>query len=99
MTHRNRKLLDIAHGAPCMLLLGVADCGAYPSVPVHSDMLRHGRGNGHKSHDCMAIAGCPACHAAFTRWNLGREGYDTAWRNAYERYQIWLWENGMVTVA
>lgn len=99
MTHRDRRLLDLAHEAPCMLQLGVPGCGTNPSVPCHSDMLRHGRGAGHKSHDCLAVSGCPACHAAFTRANLGREGYEAAWAAAYERYQVWLWENGRVKAA
>ena len=71
--HRNRALLDIAHEAPCMLLLGAEGCGNHPSVPCHSDAQRHGRGAGCKSHDCFAVPGCPACHTAFTRANLGRE--------------------------
>ena len=99
MTYRNRKLLDIAHDAPCMLLLEVEGCGNHPSVPCHSDMLRHGRGVGHKSHDCFAVPGCPACHAVFTRAEMGREDYDFAWRNAFERYQVWLWSDGRVKVA
>ncbi len=99
MTYRNRKLLDVAHEAPCMLRLGVHGCGEYPSVPCHSDLLRHGRRVGHKSHDCLAVPGCPACHGAFTRANLGREGYETAWLIALERYLVWAWENAKVKVV
>lgn len=94
----NRALLDIAHDAPCFLRLGVEGCGANRSVPCHSDMLRHGRGAGHRSHDPFAVPGCPVCHAAFTRKNLGREGYEAAWLAAFERYQVWLWENQKVRV-
>lgn len=97
MTFRSRKLLDVAHEAPCMLQLGVP-CGHDASVPCHSDMLRHGRGVGHKSHDCLAVPGCPACHNLFTRKHLG-ELYDSTWQRANERYQIWLWENAKVKVA
>lgn len=99
MTHRNRALLDLAHDAPCMLLLGFKGCGADRSVPCHSDMLRHGRGESHKSHDCLAVPGCPVCHAGFTRGELGRAGYDVAWSMAMERYLVWLWTNGKVKVA
>ena len=98
MTHRDRKLLDLAHEAPCMLLLGAEGCGNDRSVPCHSDKLSHGRGVGHKSHDCLAVPGCPACHAIFTRQHLGREGYDQAQAAALERYTVWLWENGKVSV-
>ena len=102
--HRDRKLLDIAHEAPCMLLLGAHGCGAHPSVPCHSDMQRHGRGVGNKSHDCLAVPGCPACHAVFTRAHLGRGysesyGYEEAWIAALERYLVWLWKNKRVRVS
>lgn len=98
MTHRDRKLLDVAHDAPCMLQL-VNGCGNHPSVPCHSDMLEHGRGAGHKSHDALAVAGCPACHAVFTREKLGRDGYREAWIKAFQRYMVWLWTEGRVRVA
>jgi len=99
VTHRNRALLDCAHDAPCFLLLGAEGCGNDASVPCHSDMLAHGRGAGHKSHDAYAVPGCPRCHALFTRAHLGREGYYEVWRNAFERYVLWLWENGKLRVA
>ena len=94
--HTDRKLLDLCHEAPCMLRLGVPGCGNHPSVPCHSDILRHGRGVGNKTHDLYAVSGCPACHSAFTRERLGRQGYEDAWLYAYERYQLWLWTNGKV---
>lgn len=98
-THRNRKLLDLAWEAPCFLQLGTVGCGNHPSVPVHSDMLRHGRGVGHKSADLFAVAGCPACHAVFTRARWGRSGYEALWQEAFEKYQLYLWESGKVKVA
>lgn len=99
MTHRNRNLLDIAHDAPCMLQLGAPGCGNHSSVPCHSDMLRHGRGVGHKSNAIFAVAGCPSCHAVFTREHLGRAGYEEAWLRAHEKYLVYLWDNGLVRVA
>ena len=98
MTHRDRKLLDVAHDAPCFLRLADG-CGTNRSVPCHSDMLAHGRGVGHKSHDCLAVAGCPACHAVFTRAKLGRDRYAEVWAEAFARYTVWLWEQGKVSVA
>ena len=81
-----------------MLQLRAPGCGNYPSVPCHSDMQRHGRGAGHKSHDCLAVAGCPACHSVFTREHLGRAGYEEAWLAAFERYVVWIWESGRISV-
>ena len=97
--YRNRSLLDLAHEAPCFLRLGAPGCGSNPSVPCHSDMVRHGRGVGHKSHDLFAVPGCPACHAIFTRANLGREGYELAWQIAFERYVAWMWNEGKVRLV
>ncbi len=99
MTHRDRTLLDISHDAPCMLQLGVPGCGNHRSVPAHSDMLRHGRGVGHKSADIFAVPGCPACHAVFTREHLGRIGYEEAWLRAHERYLVWLWDEERIRIA
>lgn len=97
--HRDRKLLDCAHEAPCCLLLGGPGCGNDPSVPCHSDALEHGRGSGSKSHDALAVAGCPACHAVFTREHLGRSGYLEAWGKAMARYLVWMWATGRVRLS
>lgn len=79
-----------------MLRLATKGCSVNDSVPCHSDLLRHGRGVGHKSHDCLAVPGCPACHAVFDRKHLGRDGYEFAWMQAFERYQVWMWTEGKV---
>lgn len=98
-THRDRSLLDLAHEAPCFLQLGVKDCGKHPSVPCHSDMLAHGRGEGLKSHDALAVPGCPACHAVFTRKHLGKAGYLEKWAQAIALYLVWLWKNKKIQVV
>lgn len=96
MTIRNRKLLDVAHDAPCLLQLG--PCSGQV-VPCHSDQLSDGRGTGHKSHDCLAVPGCVACHAKFTRANLGRSEYHDIHAKALKRYLVWLFENERLEVA
>lgn len=99
MTYRNRALLDLAHEAPCFLLPGQHECLGQPAEPCHSDMIRHGRGENHKSHDCFAPPGCHNAHLAFTRSNLGKEGYFQAWIEAMERYILWQWVTGKVRLA
>ena len=99
MTYRNRQLLDLCHAAPCCLQLGHEGCGRDKSVPCHSDMIRHGRGANHKSHDCFAVPGCPVCHEYFKRSVLGREGYLEAWTAAMERYILWLWVSQSIRVV
>jgi len=91
MTHRNLALLDLCHEAPCLLLPGQHECLGAPSEPCHSDMIRHGRGEHHKSHDCFAVPGCHNAHLSFTRANLGKEGYHAAWTAAMERWILYLW--------
>lgn len=97
MTIRNRKLLDIAHGAPCMLQL--ADQCFGDVVACHSDQLEDGRGVGHKSHDCLAVPGCVACHKLFERHHLGRNWYAEIHARALKRYIVWLFENEKLKVA
>jgi hypothetical protein len=96
MTHRSRKLLDVARDAPCMLRL--VTCEGQVTA-AHSDQLEDGRGYSHKSHDCLAIPACMACHAWFTRKNLGREEYERVHSRAFKKYQVWLWENGYIVLA
>lgn len=76
-----------------MLRLAVP-CGNDSSVACHSDMLKHGRGVGHKSGDQFIVPGCPNCHARFTREFLGRDQYSEIWLQAYEQFQTWAWESG-----
>lgn len=97
--YENRRLLDLAHEAPCMLQLGIPGCGNDKSVPCHSDMLEHGKGVGMKSHDYLAVPGCPVCHAGFTREFFGREGYTEVWVKAMTRYLRWLWTERKLKVA
>lgn len=96
MTHRNRKLLDIAHSAPCFLELGPCEGQV---VSCHSDCLSDGRGVGHKSHDCLAVSGCVACHSKFTRSYLGRDQYEQVHTKALKRYLVWMWTEQKVKVA
>ena len=97
--YTNRKLLNVAHLAPCMLRLGMHSCGQYPSVPCHSDRLEDGKGVGLKSHDDLAVPGCPACHYVFTREHLGKEGYADTLLRAQREYWHWLWINNLIKVA
>lgn len=93
----SRKLLDLAHGAPCFLLLEGCQSGLYPSVPCHPNALILGRGVGHKTHDCYAISGCVACHKLWDEGMPAQEHFDV-WVRAYPKWVLWLWANGLVKV-
>lgn len=34
-----------------------------------------------------------------TREKLGREGYERAWIDAFERYVVWQWETGWLKLG
>lgn len=100
MTYRNRKLLDVAHDAPCMFQVeDICQSGVHPSVPCHSNKQRHGRGFAHKSADAYAPAGCIACHRWYDEGPEGRETKDNAFQLALERWWLWLLENEKLRVA
>ncbi len=97
MTYRNRKLLDLAHTAPCF-----ADfehrCGGWEGCdPAHADSQMFGRGHGHKSHDCFFASMCHESHMMLETMDRD-EGY-YAWLRAYVATQVYLWTNGLVKVA
>lgn len=99
MTYRNRKLLDLAHEAPCLAQFPHIHNG--PSVPCHSNQQRHGRGFSHKSDDCFFAACCPEAHDYID----GRKGFWTAeekaaeWDRAHIATLRWLFENEKVKVT
>ena len=66
MTHRDRKLLDLARDMPCVM------CGAQDgtTVAAHSNLSEHGKGWGHKADDCMTAWLCYRCH---TELDQGRK--------------------------
>ena len=102
MTHRSRKLLDIAHDAPCFINLDGCTSDGFVSgecVPCHSDLLHDDRGASHKSHDALAVSGCVSCHAKFNRKYLGRDQYFEVHARALKRYLVWLFENDKLEVA
>lgn len=95
----SRKLLDLCHGADCFLRIdGVCRSGVNPSVPCHSNALKHGRGVGNKTHDCYAVPGCPECHSHFDL-RLGTAERADIWLRAFEEWVLHCWRNGLVRVA
>lgn len=63
--YENRRLLDLCQGAPCHLQYPGCTGGTSPdapSVPCHDNRQEGGRGFAYKSHDHLAVPGCPSCH-------------------------------------
>lgn len=60
---RNRALLDMAKGRPCLLDLEKFDPhDSSTTVACHSNWSVHGKGAGLKAHDFFSVWGCSACH-------------------------------------
>ena len=97
MTFRSRKLLDLAHDAPCMAKFP-HDCTGYQGCdPAHSDSQMFGRGHGHKSADWAFAAMCHTAHMQLD--TFPREQKQAEWLIAYVATQNWLWQNERVKVA
>lgn len=97
MTYRNRKLLDLAHGMPCMATFEHKCTGYQGCDPAHSDWSMFGRGGYHKSQDFAFAAMCNPSHKMLD--TLDRELKRMEWLRAYVRTQEYLWENKLIKVA
>lgn len=102
VTYRNRRLLDLAHEAPCFVDWPHACTGFNGCEPMHSDNSIFGRGMSHKSHDFAIASGCRNGHAALTAHvgaDIEREAKFMCWLRAHAKFMAWCWENGKLKVA
>ena len=102
MSYRNRRLLDLAHEAPCFAQFE-HDCSSYLGCePAHADSQLFGRGHGHKAHDFAYASLCHNAHLKLSAQVGGGMDRDTKfheWLRAYVATQEWLWTNGKLKVA
>lgn len=60
---RNRRLLDLAEGKPCLLLVpGCCNHRTDTTVACHSNLSIHGKAGRRKADDHFSVFGCAACH-------------------------------------
>src|SRR5687768_14111294 len=97
VTYRNRKLLDLAHDAPCFADFPHECHGWQGCDPAHSDSQMFGRGHGHKTHDWAFASLCNTAHRMLD--GMEREEGFYAWLRAFIKTQTYLWENGKVKVV
>jgi hypothetical protein len=98
-SYENRKLLDVCHNRPCFLRFEgcKGEHPDWPSVPCHPKSLVLGRGFGSKSHDNLAVPGCPSCHA---KWDaMPPSDHFYVWCRAFPEWDTYRWRNGLVKVA
>jgi hypothetical protein len=63
LVHRNRRLLDLARGMPCLLQVpGVCNGRTDTTVACHSNLGIHGKAGARKADDFWSCWGCSACH-------------------------------------
>jgi len=63
VAHRNRRLLDLARGMPCLLQVpGVCNGRTDTTVACHSNLGIHGKAGARKADDFWSCWGCSACH-------------------------------------
>lgn len=91
--YRNRALLDLARGKPCLLQIqDVCIGGAETTVACHSNQSRHGKAGWLKAHDWAAAWGCSACHGYIDQNTVGAS-YDekvALWEAGFERTRLAL---------
>lgn len=96
MAYRNRKLLDLANGAPCM------SCGAQDGtvVAAHANWSDFGKGMSHKASDAAVAFMCHACHAEIDQGSrLTKAERRQKWVEAAVKTWVWLVETGKVVLA
>lgn len=61
--HRNRRLLDLARGMPCLISVAdVCNRDADTTVAAHSNWAVHGKAAARKADDQWSCWSCSACH-------------------------------------
>jgi hypothetical protein len=90
--YRDKKLLELAEGEPC--LLGVAsNClggDGSTTVACHSNLLIHGKGRSIKADDHYSVWGCYHCHTWLDSSSVDYDTKNLAFQEAYKR-QLHAW--------
>lgn len=101
-THRDRKLLDLAHKLnECQIQIPGVCQGYSPEgcEPAHSNQMEDGHGRGIKSHDCLHAAACHACHVEIDQGNkLNREDKVFYWTRGLKRTLLEYFKRGLLVV-
>jgi hypothetical protein len=90
--HRNRALLDLARGMPCLLQVDrVCNGDRDTTVAAHSNLLRHGKGGARKADDEYSVWACARCHGWLdSSYSAGYDEKVAAFEFAHVR-QVAVW--------
>lgn len=87
--HRNRRLLDLARGMPCLFRVPGVCCGdPEMTVAAHSNLTIHGKAGARKANDENSAWACVACHAWYDQGPAPYEVKCTAFMTAHARQQV-----------
>lgn len=100
--HRDRKLLDLAHGVhECQVQIhGVCEgYSGHGCEPAHANSARYGKGMSLKAHDVFHAAACHSCHVELDQGRtLSREERLDYWQRGFERTMLLYFRLGWVGV-
>jgi hypothetical protein len=91
--YRDEKLLELAHGEPCLLQVAQNCLGREGSTTVacHSNLLIHGKGRSIKADDHHSVWGCSRCHQWLdSSYDADYNTKNLAFQEAYKR-QLHAW--------
>jgi hypothetical protein len=90
--YRDKKLLELAEGEPCLLQVAKNCLGGDGSTTVacHSNLLIHGKGRSIKADDHHSVWGCYHCHTWLDSSDTDYDTRNLAYQEAYKR-QLHAW--------
>ena len=90
--YRDKDLLKLAQGEPCLLEVAKNCLGGEGSTTVacHSNLLSHGKGRSIKAEDHYSVWGCSRCHTWLDSSYAEYEEKNLAFQEAYKR-QLHAW--------
>jgi len=89
---RDKRLLELAEGEPCLLQMAKNCLGGDGSTTVacHSNLLIHGKGRSIKADDHHSVWGCYHCHTWLDSSSVDYDTKNLAFQEAYKR-QLHAW--------
>lgn len=85
--YRDRALLDMARGRPC-LMPGRLHADTDTTVAAHSNHMEHGKSKGRKADDCYSVWACAICHAWYDQGNASRFEKRRAFDEAFAEQRL-----------
>jgi hypothetical protein len=100
--YENRRLLDLAHTAPCFACFPHQCTQHLGCVPAHANWLAFGKGVGLKAHDWAFAAMCGPAHDIIDRRvpsDMDEAMLQQEWMRAFISTQDHLWANRLLRVT